>query len=83
VVGAWWVMFDDRPPGCVLAPDEDEALCIAEEETGARARAARPLRRPSFPLLNCAGPMQREGMMARCLAAQADHCLHDCPLKAV
>lgn len=82
VVGAWWVMFEGREPGCVLAPDEDEALCIAEEETGARPQAAQPLRRASFPLLNCVGAMQREGMMGRCLASHAANCVQDCPLKA-
>ncbi len=81
IVGAWWVMFEGRAPGCVLAPDEDEALCIAEEETGARPRAAQPLRQPSFPLLNCAGAMQRGGMIGRCLAGQADHCSQDCALR--
>lgn len=80
-MGAWWIDFEGRAPGCVLAPDMDEALCIAEEETGARPRSAASIRRPSFPLLNCVGAMQREGMMVRCLPSHAAHCVQECPLK--
>jgi hypothetical protein len=75
------VTFEGRSPGCVLAPDEDEALCIAEEETGAKPRTAQPLRRASFPLLNCVGAMQREGILGRCLATHAERCVQECPLK--
>lgn len=80
-MSAWWIRFEDRDPGCVLAPDEDEALCIAEEETGSRAQAALPLQRPGFPLLNCPGGLQRSGLMTRCLSSYGANCPRECALR--
>lgn len=51
-VFAWWIDCTGRASDCVIAPDIDEALCIAKEETGARSRRTASIRRPSFLLLN-------------------------------
>lgn len=67
----------------MITPDLDEALCIAEEETGALPLAMALIQRPSFPLLNCAGPMQRGGMMGHCLPSHAPQCVRECPLKSL
>lgn len=51
-VGAYWVEFDDRFPGCVEALNHTAAMDLAEQLTGVKAKECHRLPYPANPRLN-------------------------------